>query len=260
VDGDTVLIRYTKGGEAGSPALLERTLEGGRVVMLTTAFDRRNDETGRPWNNYFFLSAFGFSMPNAIVSYLTGDADEGGMTFVAGQTVSVQVPNQPILPSYQLSGPGITGNDAIIPRAEGQKELRIAHASTPGNYTMLANDGRAPRRVGAFSVIPRADEYLLDRVPVEQIEERLGKDSVLPLGRSVSLRDRLQTRWAPPQEWAPWLLMLLLLALAIEPLVANRFYRRRDDASAALGPTVPSETTAASEARPASEPVGVPGP
>jgi hypothetical protein len=254
LDGATVLTRYTTDRGAGAPALLERTIERGRVVLLTTPYDRRTDETGSEWNNYFYLnSSFGFVLPNAIVSYLAGDAESADLTFVAGQTVSIPAPNQPILPSYQLSGPGIAGNDAVLPRAEGQKDLRIAHAVTPGNYTILANDGRTPRRVVAFSIIPRPDEYLLDRVPVEQIEERLGKDSVLPLGRKVSLRERLERRWTPPLEWAPWLLMLLLLVLAIEPLVANRFYRRRDDASSVPSPAAPTET------RHAEEPVGVPG-
>ena len=256
VEGATVLTRYATDAGAGSPALLER----GRVVMLTTPFDRRKDEDGREWNNYFNANTFGFSLPNAIVSYLAGDAEETSMTFVAGQTVSVTLPASALsTPSYQLSGPGIAGNDAILPRKEDQKELRIAHAVTPGNYTILMDDGRVPRRVGAFSVIPHRDEYLLDRVPVEQIEERLGKDSVLPVGRSVSLHDRLTRRWPTPQEWAPWLLMLLLLALAIEPLVANRFYRRRDTASSSPGPTLPNEASAVSEVSPANEPEGVAG-
>ena len=84
---------------------------------------------------------------------------------------------------------------------------------------------------------PRPDECQLDRVPAEQIEALLGEGSVLPVGRGASLRDRLQQRWAQPLELAPWLLIALLLFLAVEGLLANRFYRQgaNDRLAAALG-------------------------
>ncbi len=66
----------------------------------------------------------------------------------------------------------------------------------------------------------------MERVPVEEIETVLGKDAVLPLGRTVSLRDALTGRKAPPVELLPYLMMAVLLTLTVEGFLANRFYRR----------------------------------
>jgi hypothetical protein len=73
---------------------------------------------------------------------------------------------------------------------------------------------------------PDPGESQLERVPVEQIEALLGPNSVLPVGRRISLRERLQDRWKLPLELAPSLLLLLLLVLAVENLLANKFYKK----------------------------------
>jgi hypothetical protein len=101
-------------------------------------------------------------------------------------------------------------------------------AVVPGNFAVYdpGDAGRPPRRVAAFSMMPRPDECQLDRVPVEQIEALLGPGSVLPVGRTASLRERLQDRWAQPLELAPGLLLALLFVMAVESLLANKFYRR----------------------------------
>jgi hypothetical protein len=41
-----------------------------------------------------------------------------------------------------------------------------------------------------------------------------------------SLREALQGHWSQPVELFPWLMILLLLVLAVENLLANRFYRQ----------------------------------
>jgi len=241
-----VLTRYTD--KDGSPALLERVLGGGHVVMLTTALD----PDSKSWNNYFGLSSFGFVLSNLTVSYLAGDATEPTLNYVTGQTVPIALPAK-FLPTYTLAGPGILGQDATLTRQQEQRELRIAQATTPGNFMVLAvspDNQRAVQRIAAFSMSPRPDEYRLDRVPVEQIEALLGPGSVLPVGRTASLRDRLQERWAQPLELAPWLLIALLLFLAFESLLANRFYRQ----PVGEGPPFSRGSESRAEPQPAPEP------
>ncbi len=226
LDGQSdVLTHYTD--RDGSPALLERVIDRGRVILFTTALKPRREADANPdsWNSYFALSSFGFVLSNLTVSYLAGDATEPTLNYVTGQTVPIALPDK-FSPTYVLAGPGILGQDATLTRQPEQHELRIAQATSPGNFVMLAVDDNHAKRVAAFSMNPRPDEYRLDRVPVEQIEALLGPESVLPVGRNASLRDRLQERWAPPLELTPWLLIALLLSLAVESLLANRFYRR----------------------------------
>jgi hypothetical protein len=216
-----VLTHYTD--KDASPALLERVVGRGRVLMLTTALD----PGAKAWNQYFGLSSFGFSLTYLLVEYLAGDTEEAALNYVTGQAVPVPLPAQPGPPVYTLTGPGVGASDATLTRQPEQRELRVVNTANPGNFQVLAGDaGRGARRVAAFSLNPRPDEYQLDRVPAEQIEALLGEGSVLPVGRTASLRDRLQERWAQPLDLAPWLLVALLLFLAVESLLANRFYRR----------------------------------
>jgi hypothetical protein len=192
--------------------------------MFTTALDPESKE----WNQYYGLSSFGFVLSQMAIEYLAGDAAEPALNFVTGQTVPVPLPAKPFLPTYTLAGPGVIGSDATLTRQPDQRELRVVNATTPGNFAVLAvPDPRSgARRVAAFSMSPRPDEHQLGRVPVEQIDALLGEGSVLPVGRTASLRDQLQERWAQPLDLAPWLLVALLLFLAVECLLANRFYRR----------------------------------
>jgi hypothetical protein len=220
IEGQADLLTHYS-DKANSPALLERSVGAGHVLMLTTPIG----PDFKDWNNYVSLSSFGFVLSNMMVRYLAGDEQEPTYNYITGQTVPVPLPAKPFLPTYTLAGPGVVGSDATLTRQPEQRELRIVNATTPGNFTVLAME-RGAQRLAAFSLNTRPDECRLDRVPLEQIEALLGPGSVLPIGRTVSLRDRLQERWAQPLELAPWLLIVLLLFLAIESLLANRFYRR----------------------------------
>ncbi len=181
-----------------------------------------------PWNNYSGGNSFGFVLSHLMLGYLAGDTKEPTFNYVTGQTVPVLLPMKPFLPTYTLAGPGVAGGDATLTRQPEQRELTITRATSPGNFLVLAvpDDQQGVQRVAAFSMNPRPDEYRLDRVPVEQIEALLGAGSVLPVGRAASLRDRLQERGGRPLELMPWLLIALLVFLALESLLANRFYRQ----------------------------------
>ena len=69
-----------------------------------------------------------------------------------------------------------------------------------------------------------SEESDLTRVPVAEIEALLGKDALVPQDRKKSLIDTLN--WNEPMELFPWLMILLLFLLALENLLANRFYRQ----------------------------------
>ena len=204
-----------------SPALLQRTIDHGKVVMLTTALEPQTT-----WNNY--NGPFAFVLSHRILNYLAGDNREGGWNYISGQAVVVPLSSNP-LRTYTLTGPGLVdASDATLTTLADQRELRITRATTPGNFQVLAlpDEHGPPQRLAAFSMNPRPDEHDLERVPVEQIETLLGEGSVLPVGRTASLRERLDARWPQPFDLVPWLLIALLLFMVVESLLANRFYRR----------------------------------
>jgi hypothetical protein len=101
--------------------------------------------------------------------------------------------------------------------------IRVVKVTEPGNYTV--RDAAGEVVAAGFSLAVRREESDLTRVPVEEIEAVLGKDAVLKVGPAASLKDAITGRWTPPLELLPFLMMIVLLALTVESLLANKFYR-----------------------------------
>ena len=68
--------------------------------------------------------------------------------------------------------------------------------------------------------------FNLEKVPVEAVEELVGKDRVVPVDRATPLRDLITAGGGVPVDLFPWLLIAVLLLFVAEGLAANRFYRR----------------------------------
>jgi hypothetical protein len=228
-NNSTVVVTYAD--QENRPALLERAFDRdqtrGRVLLFTTALDDRHVSPGADrkarWNDYLGLTSFYLVLVQETVGYLAGDTEEIDFNFQTGQTVPVPLPLTPRFPRYTLQGPGLTGSEASVPRVDNQNVLKISQAVAPGNYTLVGGDDQ---RAAAFSLNVPPEECQLARVPAEQIEALFGPGAVLAVDRSLSLRDALQGHWGQPVELFPWLMILVLLALAVENLLANKFYRR----------------------------------
>jgi hypothetical protein len=226
-DRSAVLVSYADG--RGTPALLERRFERpqgrpGRVLLFTTPLDRRD----KPWTSYLeSLSSFYVALANLSTAYLAGDTEAAQLNFLSGHASPVlAVPAALRAPAYTLRGP--QGLVESVPAGENQGELRFKQAVQPGNYT-LEDD---TRQVGGFSVNLPPEEGNLARVPVADIESLFGPGAVVPLERRTPLREALQGHWGQPLELFPLLMVLLLLLLAVENLLANKFYRREPEAQA----------------------------
>jgi hypothetical protein len=221
-DAKGVIVTYAD--DRQRPALVERTVGQGRVLLFTTGFDGRRDQNDDPWWNNYLASSFYPVLVNEAVRYLAGDAEEPGLNYLCGQPVLVVLPAGPRSHLYTLQGPpGVAG--ANVPRADEQKQLQITQATAPGNYTVLDANGRP---VTGFSVNVRPEECQLTRDPelVKKIEAVLGPESVLAVGHTASLHEALQQHWRQPLELLPGLMIALLLVLALENLLANKFYRK----------------------------------
>jgi hypothetical protein len=218
-----VIVHYAKGDQ---PALLERNVGKGRVLLFTTAFDARRDQRNRFWNNYNEGISFYFVLVNHAVGYLAGDTDAVNLNYICGQTIIVNLPESSKGTLCTLQGtPGVSTSESNLPRPSDEVKLIIpdAKTGTPGNFWVTDDKGV---RIGDYSLNSRSEESLLEPVPVEQIEKILGPGSVVPVGHDRSLREALQGHWNQPLDLLPWLLIAVLLVLAVENLLANRFYRR----------------------------------
>jgi hypothetical protein len=200
------------------------------VLLFTTSFDQRRS-VNREANNYFENGdqSFFAVLVNVVMNYLAGGAKPANYNYLCGETITIDL-GAPLLPIYSLQGPGLEGAGAIA-RAEDQQKLSISQAATPGNFNLFADDKDNKnesklRVVSSFSLSVRPDEWDMTQTPVETIEKVLGPGSVVPVKLGSILSDSLQGRWRQPLELFPYLMIFLLLALACENLLSNKFYRR----------------------------------
>ena len=222
-----VLVYYDDADDpaARHPAVLERAVgpRGGKVVLLTTRLD--NPPPSEEWNDYWSNdNSWALVFPNLLLRYLIGDPSDANFNFATGQTVTVPLPKGGKKGAkLRFEGPGVSERDAYIEPAEQQTEVRLppGKTMTPGNFAVVAEDGR---REG-FSLNPPAEEWTLDKVPAEAIEGLFGPGAVVPVGKDLKLRDALATKFNQPVDLFPWLLIGVLLVIAAEGVVANRFYR-----------------------------------
>ncbi|OAI40156.1 hypothetical protein AYO40_05095, partial [Planctomycetaceae bacterium SCGC AG-212-D15] len=225
------IINYA--GPARWPAVIERRFDSkeevrGRVLLITTPLDDRYngvDDLKERWTNYLAVEpSFYLFLIKQTIGYLVGDDRSVTLNFQCGQSVVVPVPAAPRLPRYTIQGPELIGADATATRDENENEVRVPQATQRGSYTLLTDEGQ---KVVGFSLNDAPEESVLDpRVPKDQIEDLFGPDSVLTLDYRGNLHDTLEQRWSRPVELFPLLMILLLLALAVENLLANKFYRR----------------------------------
>jgi hypothetical protein len=220
----TVLARYTPGEQ---PALLE-WLPGdeggrpGRVILFTTPLDAREP----PWNDYRKTdTSFYLALAFLATTHLAGDTEPVQLNFLSGQTVpAITIPLSLRADRYLLKrGP----ESALqVPAETSQSVLRFPQALTPDNYT-VEGEGK---RVAAFSVNLPTEETVLERVPVASVEALFGKGAVVPVDVRADLRTAMSGQWSQPIELFPFLMVALLFVLAVENLLANKFYRREPEA------------------------------
>jgi hypothetical protein len=221
------IIPYS--GKDRLSALIERRFDRkqvrGRVLLFTTAMDDAHmnpPDRGQRWNDYLEGTSFFPVMPQKAVGYLSGETEDANINLPCGQSVPVALASSVRFPSYTIFGPGLKGQEQIINRADKQVELNIIQAVQPGNYKVTGKDAT----VAAFSLNVPPEESRLDRVPPEQIEALLGEGSLMGTDLKTSLSDALQNHWSQPIELLPLLMIVILLVLAVENLLANKFYRQ----------------------------------
>ncbi len=218
---DTVVLASYADDEH-HPALLDRSVGRGHVILFTTPLDTRELDRNRPWHNYWGLdSSFGLVLEDQVCRYLAGDSTRPELNYFCGQTPRLPLPSAPA--PYTLDGPGLAVAETNIKLQEGDTSLSLPQAVVPGNYAV--HDSRK-RIVAGCSLNVRPQESELERVPAEEIESVLGKETLLQVGRTISMNDALTGLRPPPLELLPWLMMAVLVVLTVESMLANRFYRR----------------------------------
>jgi hypothetical protein len=212
-----VVIPYSN----GQPALLEKPLGRGRVMTMTTPVSDPYRPRGRAaWNE---LPTSEEAWPyvvlvNEMMRYLAG-ARESKLNYLAGETAVLMNDPDKDPPRYQLFTP-LEEPQEVIAR-DGQ--LLVKFTERPGAYRLKGDRGGPMVRGFAVNVPVEASE--LARLPYRRLDELLGEDRYeLARSREEIVREVGEARAG--HEFYAYLIAALALVLALEHLLANRFYRR----------------------------------
>ncbi len=203
----------------GRPALLERPLGAGRVLTMTTPVS--DDPNRKAWNLLPAGEAWPFLiLVNEMMSYLVGSGDQQ-LNYSAGQTAVLQMDSGTRYRSYLLTAPG--GMKSPLSVDVGRHQLVITATDQVGNYRVQAG-GTVSGVDRGFSVNLAPGQTELQRIDQKELAEVFG-----PLEYRVArTRDEIErsvsTSRVGRELFGP-LILLVGVLLALEYVVANRFYR-----------------------------------
>jgi hypothetical protein len=237
LNNQTIVARFADGAnsEGGNPAILERAVgtgvRRGLVMMYAMTFNAR--QTSGTANQQFDLydnysqTSFHLVLSTLTMRYLVGENENfERVNYYTGQMAVVRWPTEPSRNAkpFYLSGPDVSNTDSQITRDPKENYFRLPAEKTvtPGNYSLSSED---KTWVDGFSLNIPPEESRLERVPVEAIEPIFGKEGITPVGKQFKLREILKGNMTQPVELFPFLMVLLLLFMAFENLLANKFYR-----------------------------------
>ncbi len=145
------------------------------------------------------------------------------MNYLAGQTATLRPAAGEEVTSYVLEVPGSGAVRTVTgATAPGENGLTIATTEALGNYRVLAG-GEQARLDRGFSINCGLQMSELARTTPEHVAAALGKDRV----RFARTREEIEVRVGQGRvgrELFPALILAVVLVLAGEQILANRFY------------------------------------
>ncbi|MCA9189771.1 MAG: BatA domain-containing protein [Pirellulaceae bacterium] len=212
--GSLIVMRYAN----GDPAIVERNVGRGRVLTMTTPItDALNVPQREPWNR---LPTASDPLPylmliNEYFLHLVQD-DQTQLNYLVGQAASVKKDSPAEPDRFQVFTPHgnwqeITANNDVV---------SVPFTELPGTYRLRSGPKQPPR---GFSVNLTKDATDLHRIDNDQLDSLLGADRY-ELARSRDEVDRDIGEARAGLECYPWLLLATIVLLALEQLLANRFY------------------------------------
>ena len=206
----------------GSPAILERSVGKGRVVTMTTPLSDELNETA--WNRLPNPDAWPMLiLVNGMGSYLVGSGDEQ-LNYFAGQAAVLRLDPERSYGSYALMTPDAPEGAEVwlTPNAE-EHVLVVASTDEAGNYQVRPS-GAPPGAERGFSVNLAPEQTRLDRLAEEDLADVFGPVPYR-VARQRSQLESVRSMQRVGRELFPALILLLALALGIEHVLANRFYK-----------------------------------
>jgi hypothetical protein len=214
------LLRYGN----GQPALIERQIGDGRVLVMTTPITEPSYSRERKiWNELFVGRAWPtWLLVNQIGLYLIQNEAETLNVFV-GQPAVLRNEWETHPDSYLVFTPH--EGQAPSPLNAPDSHLRYKFTDMPGQYRLKGKlDGKTVLR--GFSVNLRNEDTDLSRLDPEILDEVLGFQRY-QIATEKNEIQRQQGTTRRGQEFYPLLILMMIVVLALEYLMSNRFYNTK---------------------------------
>ncbi|MCA9199674.1 MAG: BatA domain-containing protein [Planctomycetales bacterium] len=209
----------------GQPALVERVVGDGRVVLMTTPVSDAGLD--KPWN-YLINNEEPWPMvilADRIMLYLS-QSEAGRLNYEVGQPVRLSVGDKATSKRFQLFTP--RGDWQEVNSVQGA--VQFGFTDLPGTYQLFEDAGSGSK---GFSVNVPGEGSNLNRLAPEQLATILGEDRFqVARDQQEIVRGVDQARIG--REFYPFLTVTLAVILAIEQLLANRFYSQKQTAPATV--------------------------
>lgn len=222
-----IIVNYHGGG----PALMDLDPQAklrGQVILFTTAMY----DTSNKWNNY--LQGWFYPALAYVATAHVMEARREQQNFLLGEDVRFWLPPGPGFDAYGLTGPA-GGKGEVKP---GQQQLAVFDVKReegvrpetirPGNYRVSDRDGKRWHRHFSLNLDPEESHLVSGRPEPDAIAALLGDGSYYPYQQVGNFAELARSRLGqtPKSELLPYLMIGVLLLLAGENFLANRFYRR----------------------------------
>jgi Aerotolerance regulator N-terminal/von Willebrand factor type A domain len=206
------LCAYTD--PSSSPALVERALGSGRVILFTSALDRNG------WND-LPLAGWPFVVLLDQIAQELSHQSESQYNYIAGDEVTLPLPADSSLSKYLVRRPGGEQLPGEVP--PGSKSLVLHNVDQIGAYEVVSNRDEKVAFSSGFSANASPTESDFTRISGDELDKIVGKGRY-SVARSIEGLTRNVTVGRVGQEVFSLILGLVLAVFCAEQLVANRFY------------------------------------
>jgi len=204
------------------PALIERKIGAGTVMVMTTPISEPANSPDREiWNELFLglpWPAVGLTLE---MSKYLADNGARSLNVMVGENAVLQNDLTQYSENYRAFSPVAEKPPTPLTTVNGQLSYKFVDA--PGNYYLKPlQDGFSGNRGFCANI----DTRQTDLARAQQSE----LDVVLGEGRYLLARDRDEIEFQQGtsrrgQEFFPLLMLIALIVMAVEHLLANRFYK-----------------------------------
>lgn len=202
------------------PAIIERRIGSGRVLVMTTPVSEpANVRDRKPWNQREFRPLTWFVVVYGMTRHVV-QADSDSLDVRVGQTASLRNDLKKYPDSWNLFSPDPEKPSSKV--ATVNNSVTYPHTDTPGHYRLKGVLEGPVLRGFSANIDPATVD--LTRIGPEDLDKVLSAGRYqLAKGEDDITRQQGQARKG--REFYPLLMMMMFAAIVVEYLVSNRFYK-----------------------------------